>query len=83
MSKLQIATAEVFNPFLENLGARFHAAHGGRGGMKSHYFAGALIEEHLCESGFKSVCIREHLKSLEYSSKSLLEKKLMSIQNFL
>ena len=76
MSKLQIPTADVFLPFLENREARNHAARGGRGGMKSHYFAGALIEEHLCTGGFRSVCIREIQKTLGSSSKQLLEDKL-------
>jgi phage terminase large subunit len=44
--------------------------------MKSHYFAGALIEEHLCTGGFRSVCIREIQKTLGSSSKQLLEDKL-------
>lgn len=76
MAKLSIPTAEVFNPFLENREARFHAAYGGRGGMKSHYFAGALVEEHLSNRGFRSVCIREIQKTLSTSSKQLIEDKL-------
>lgn len=76
MSKLKIPTADVFMPFIENSEARNHAAYGGRGGMKSHYFAGALIEEHLCTKGLRSVCIREIQKTLDASSKRLIEDKL-------
>lgn len=73
MATLLIETAKVFMPFLESPDARFHAAFGGRGGMKSHYFAGALIEKHLAKRGCRSVCIREIQKTLAMSSKQLIE----------
>lgn len=79
MSKLQIKTAEVFLPLLEP--ARYKGAWGGRGSGKSHFFADLAVEDalrfpgdHNC--GMRMVCIREVQKSLKYSAKSLIEKKL-------
>lgn len=74
MSVLAIDTAEVFEPLLEP--ARYKGAWGGRGSGKSHFFAGKLIEDSLCERGLLSVCIREVQKSLAQSSKRLIESKL-------
>lgn len=74
MSVLRIPTAEVFEPLLQP--ARYKGARGGRGSGKSHFFAGLLVEEHLAESGFLSVCIREVQKSLAQSSKRLIESKI-------
>jgi phage terminase large subunit len=79
MSKLQIPTARVFVPLLSP--ARYKGAWGGRGGAKSHFFAGLLIEDSLREpgetgEGLRSVCIREVQNDLAQSSKALLEKKL-------
>lgn len=79
MSVLQIPTAEVFLPLLQP--ARDKAAHGGRAGAKSHFFAGLLIEDSLAEpgesgAGLLSVCIREVQKDLAQSSKRLIEAKL-------
>lgn len=80
MSTLQIPTARVFVPLIEP--ARDKVAHGGRGSGKSHFFAGALIEDSLAEpgetggEGLRSVCIREVQKDLAQSSKLLLETKL-------
>ena len=79
MTKLTIDTAAVFEPLLAP--ARYKAAHGGRGSGKSHFFAGKLIEDALCEpgesgEGLRSVCIREVQKDLAQSSKALIEAKL-------
>lgn len=74
MSELRIKTAEVFEPLLAP--ARYKGAWGGRGSGKSHFFAGMLIEDHLCEPGLLSVCIREVQNTLADSSKRLLEAKL-------
>jgi phage terminase large subunit len=71
---LTIPTAEVFEPLLQP--ARYKAAYGGRGSGKSHFFAGLLIEDALCERGLRSVCIREVQKSLKESAKRLIEDKL-------
>lgn len=75
MSKrLTIPTARVFEPLLGPV--RYKGAYGGRGSGKSHFFAEALIEEHLRFPGLRSVCVREIQKSLRDSSKKLLEDKI-------
>jgi len=56
--------------------SRYKGAHGGRGSGKSHFFAENLIKDHMLHSGLRSVCIREHQKSLKESAKKLLEDKL-------
>ena len=66
----QILTAEVFEPLLHP--ARYKGAHGGRGGGKSWFFARQMIIAHLLGKT-DSVCLREILKSLQFSSKKLLE----------
>ena len=43
---------------------------------KSHFFAGAMVEEHLRHRGLRSVCVREVQKSLKESAKRLIEDKL-------
>jgi phage terminase large subunit len=78
--KLTIPTAEVFEPLIQP--ARYKGAWGGRGSGKSHFFAGKLIEDSLCEpgdhggQGLLSVCIREVQRDLSQSSKLLIEQKL-------
>jgi phage terminase large subunit len=67
-------TADVFLPLLEP--ARYKGAYGGRGGMKSWFFADNLIERCLMKSGTRAVCIREVQKSLEQSVKRLLEDRI-------
>jgi phage terminase large subunit len=78
-SCVRIETAEVFEPLLAP--ARYKAAHGGRGGAKSHFFAGLMIEDAICEpgesgEGLRAVCIREVQKDLSQSAKLLIEDKL-------
>lgn len=72
--KLQIKTARVFKPLLDD--HRYKGAFGGRGSGKSHFFAEHLIEDSLYHKGLLSVCIREVQKSLKDSAKRLLEAKL-------
>lgn len=77
--KLQIPTAEVFEPLLAR--ARYKGIWGGRGSGKSHYCADQLIEDSLAEpgesgEGLRAVCIREVQKDLAQSSKALIESKL-------
>lgn len=79
MTTLRIETAAVYEPLLAP--ARYKGAYGGRGGAKSHFFAGKLIEDSLAEpgdsgEGLRSVCIREVQKDLAQSSKALIEAKL-------
>jgi phage terminase large subunit len=80
--KLEIATAEVFEPLLAP--ARYKGAWGGRGSGKSHFFGGLLIEDCLSEpgnygEGMRAVCIREVQKDLAQSSKLLIESKLSTM----
>lgn len=76
MSKLQLKTAEVFEPLIAP--ARYKGAWGGRGSGKSTFFAEKLIEDSMAEPGdfgvgLRSVCIREVQKDLAQSSKALIE----------
>jgi phage terminase large subunit len=74
---LQIPTAEVFVPLLQP--ARYKGAHGGRGSGKSHFFAELMVDDHYRCPGLRSVCIREHQKSLKDSAKRLIEDKIQSL----
>lgn len=73
MSILRLETAPVFAPLLQP--ARYKGAHGGRGSAKSHFFAGLWLEESISRK-LDFVCLRETLKSLEFSVKKLLEHKI-------
>lgn len=80
MRSLRIETAAVFEPLLQH--ARYKGAWGGRGGGKSHFFAGRLVEDSLAEpgesggEGLRTVCIREVQRDLAQSSKALIESKI-------
>lgn len=73
MSKLVIETASVFEPLLYP--ARYKGIHGGRGSGKSHFYADLWLEESVSHK-LDFVCLRETLKSLEFSVKKLLESKI-------
>ena len=73
MRELVIDTAPVFEPLLHP--ARYKGAYGGRGSAKSHFFAELMVEENIREK-LDNVCLRETLKSLEFSVKKLLELKI-------
>lgn len=73
MSVLQLDTAAVFEPLLYP--ARYLGAHGGRGSAKSHFFATLWLEQSVGQK-LDFVCLRETLKSLEFSVKKLLESKI-------
>jgi phage terminase large subunit len=75
LSSLQIRTPEVFLPLLQP--ARYKGAHGGRGSGKSHNFGDLWLEENVTDK-YDFVCLRETLKSLEFSVKKLLEEKISS-----
>jgi phage terminase large subunit len=70
---LDIPTAKVFQPLLGP--ARYKGAHGGRGSGKSHFFGDLWLDENIREKR-DFVCLRETLKSLEFSVKKLLEEKV-------
>ena len=73
MSKLTIDTAAVYESLLAP--ARYKGAHGGRGSGKSHFFGELWLEENVAHK-LDCVCLRETLKSLEFSVKKLLEDKI-------
>ena len=73
MTILDIKTPRKFVPLLE--AARYKGAHGGRGSGKSHFFGELWLEENITEK-LDFVCLRETLKSLEFSVKKLLESKI-------
>lgn len=73
MATLQIETPRAYLPLLSP--ARYKGAFGGRGSAKSHFFAGLWLEENVTEK-LDCVCLRETLKSLEFSVKKLLESKI-------
>jgi phage terminase large subunit len=77
LSVLNIPTAEVFLPLLKP--ARYKGIWGGRGGAKSHFFAGLMVEEAIARPGFRAVCIREVQKSLAGSSRQLIADKIQSL----
>ncbi len=70
---LSIQTAEVYEPLLHP--ARYKGVHGGRGSGKSQFFADLWLEESVSRK-LDFVCLRETLKSLEFSVKKLLESKI-------
>lgn len=74
---LSIPTPRAFAPLLQP--ARYKGAHGGRGSGKSHFFAEALVEDHIRFPGLRSVCIREIQRSLEQSAKRLIEDKIEAL----
>lgn len=71
--KLKIDTPRVFLPLLQP--ARYKGAHGGRGSAKSNFFAELWLEENITTK-YDFVCLRETLKSLEFSVKKLFESKI-------
>jgi phage terminase large subunit len=73
VAELRIETAKVFRPLLAP--ARYKGAHGGRGSGKSHFFGELWLDESIGEK-LDFVCVRETLKSLEFSVKKLLESKI-------
>ena len=75
MSVLALETPEVFEPLLAP--ARYKGAWGGRGSAKSHFFAGLWLAESVRDK-LDFVCLRETLKSLEFSVKKLLESKVQA-----
>lgn len=71
---LRIQTAKAFLPLIEH--ARYKGAYGGRGSGKSHFFAESLVERALMQPGLLAVCIREVQRTLQQSSKRLIENKI-------
>jgi len=81
MSTLRIETPRKLLPLLASHmpsgnPVRYRGAYGGRGGTKSHFFAGQLVKKALLEPGLLAVCVREIQKSLGQSVKRLIENKI-------
>ena len=74
MSELTINTPRWMLPILEKP-YRYVAIPGGRGSGKSHAVAEHILEGHIMGRR-DTVCLRETQKSLQYSSKKLLEQKI-------
>lgn len=73
---LRIQTPRAYLPLI-NADARYLGAHGGRGSAKSHFFAELWLDESV-QDKYDFVCLRETLKSLEFSVKKLLESKIQT-----
>lgn len=72
--EITIDTPEWGLPFLDH--KKYKGLKGGRGSGKSHFFGEALIEDAIINPDAAYVCIREVQKSLQFSSKRLLEDKI-------
>jgi phage terminase large subunit len=73
LPSLELSYAPVFAPLLNT--ARYKGCYGGRGSGKSHFFADLWLAENVFGL-YDFVCLRETLKSLEFSVKKLLEQKI-------
>jgi len=58
---------------------RYKGASGGRASGKSHEFAAMAVEAMVCDPDLRFVCIREVQRSLKFSAKSLVEKKIIEL----
>jgi len=72
---LDIQTPPAFLPLLPP--RQFKGARGGRGGSKSHFFAGLLVEEMLSQHT-RAACVREVQDSIKDSVKQLIEDKIQT-----
>ena len=73
MAKLTVEVAPIFQPLLAP--ARYKGICGGRGKGASWFFASRMVVEHI-KAKTDSICLREFLKSLQYSSKKLIEETI-------
>lgn len=72
--EIDILTPDWGLPFLGY--KKYKGLKGGRGSGKSHFFGEAMIEDSIMDANAAYVCIREVQKSLQFSSKRLLEDKI-------
>jgi phage terminase large subunit len=83
LSDLNVQTAEAFLPFFNDDGSlkdsRYKGAHGGRGSMKSHFFAERVVLRSWEIPGHRAVCMREVQKTLNESVKRLIEDKIAAL----
>lgn len=75
--QLNIKTPRWSLPLLDP--KRYKGAKGGRGSGKSHTMAENLVEIHVMDKDYQSVCIREVQKSLKFSAKKLIEDKIKTL----
>ena len=79
MSTLDIPTPRAFMPLIpaweDRKGARFIGARGGRGGAKSHFFGGLLVDD-ILSTHIRAACVREVQASIKDSVKQLIEDKI-------
>lgn len=73
MGALQVEVPRKLWPLLGD--HRYKGLYGGRGGMKSHFFAERMVLAHL-NPGERSLCAREFQRTLDESSKKLIEDKI-------
>ena len=73
MTLLDIPTPRAYLPLFGP--HRFKGAKGGRGGAKSHFWAG-LANEELYSQHTRLACVREVQNSIKDSVKQLLEDKI-------
>lgn len=71
---IDIPVTRAFVPFLKP--ARYKGAWGGRGTSKSYGFVDLLIDDCL-QRKTSAMCVREHQRSLQYSVKGLIERRLV------
>ncbi|MEO0373209.1 MAG: PBSX family phage terminase large subunit [Cyanobacteria bacterium P01_A01_bin.17] len=64
-------------PFFEH--RRFKALYGGRGSGKSHFLAELLVARMVKDRDLQVICIREKQKSLNYSAKLLIQRKIKAL----
>lgn len=72
--RLRIVTAPTFAPLLGD--SRYQVAKGGRGAGRSNFFAEKLVERCIERQPTSGACIREVQKSLRFSAKRVIEKKI-------
>lgn len=72
---LDLAVPHWMEPLLQT-DARYLGVYGGRGGGKSWGIRDLLIAEAVRDPDLSTVCLREVQRSLEFSSKRLLEQKI-------
>lgn len=73
MATLELEVPRKLVPLLEP--RRYKAAHGGRGGAKSHFFGQLAVATNLAAPK-RGVCIREVQNSIKDSVKNLIESKI-------
>lgn len=74
---LDIPTPRWAIPLLQP--SRYKGVYGGRASGKSHFMCERVVEHHVADKDFATVCIREVQKSLKFSAKRLIESKIEAL----